>query len=190
MHYFREAVRRLWLPLLFFAFLWAIPVLANEVIQAPVYKEGDFWVYSVKEWDFITRNSNPLDGEYEFIYRGEKFEIFSREGDQKVPLAPGTREADILGALFGGVNKLKFPFSKDKLEDKTVGARNFRALKIENTVLSRGVALDIIRFYSQECKCFVYHLMDSSRRTGTGGKRSVELLNYGNASQDFSTKTP
>ena len=34
-YYWKEAVRRLWLPVLFFALLWAIPVLAEQAQDAP-----------------------------------------------------------------------------------------------------------------------------------------------------------
>lgn len=187
MEIIRKVLEWFRLPLIFLALLVAMPALTQE-IQAPVYKDGDFWMYKAREWDFVTQSSNPLGGEYELVYRGGKFEIFSLQDGQKNPVAEG-REANILRGLFENKKDILKQAKATEEEVKNFEGKNIapggisRAFKAEFTESrrSRGITsiLDLTYFYGVKCDCFVYYYMDSSRRTGSGGKREIILLRFG-----------
>lgn len=123
-------------PIVFLALLWAIPALAQEVVQAPVYKDGDFWQFRVEEWDFISQSTETLNGDWEVVYSGGKLQTFRLEGDKKVEMdvsyvGPITL-SDLLGATQGKREYLRFPLivgPKDKIaweanyRNKARGAR-------------------------------------------------------------------
>jgi hypothetical protein len=70
----------------------AFEAFAQEQAEAPTYKDGDFWQFRVKEWDFIGYASDALSGDYEVVYSQGKLSVFHLDGDQKIPVDRGVDE--------------------------------------------------------------------------------------------------
>lgn len=192
---------------------------ANDVINAPIHNEGDYWVFWVKEWDFISSSSNTLAGKdvlskYEVAISSSRnpivFEI--GVGGEKSEVSAGINPLLVMigaGEFLGGADKaMSFPLFPGKkwtfsYQIRQRGERRERTFNAEVLVAGEediktpfGMirALKIVRddtssqylryyseyFYSPETKSLVTFMFDSSRgMSGTGGKRRVELIEYG-----------
>ena len=190
-----------------------VNAFSQEQAEAPTFKDGDFWQFRVREWDWITQRSNALNGLYEVSYSQGRVEVFEVIADQKANL--GRRPSELLALL--GLSKnpgfehdLKFPLSVGQkwnhdYRTKIVGTRDLHARRVEFQVL--GVedvttpagtfrAFKIVKedwsgptsrwvttyYYSPDTGSVVKSYYDSSIGTfGAGGKREIELVQFGSA---------
>ena len=193
---------------------------ANDAINRPSHNEGDYWVFEVKEWDFITSSSNALSGKYEVIIvsSGKPMVFHISESGEKSEVSAEIDSLLVMigeGEYFGGSDKaLEFPLFPGKkwtfnYQIRRRGERvqrtfhaEIRVVDVENIKTPAGLfqTLKIVRsdiggpriqtysecFYSPESKSLVKFSFDSSRGSGSGGKRLVELIEYGHASTEKS----
>lgn len=96
------------MPTLFL--ITAFSVFGQEQAEAPRYKEGDFWQFRVKEWDWITKRSTALGGDYEVLFKGGKFIVFELSQGPKTPVVD--QSANALRRMLNiksTLNYLEFP---------------------------------------------------------------------------------
>ena len=60
----------------------ATNLLAQESVPAPLYKDGDVWVFRVVEADKLTQSTRALGGDYQVSYQKGKF-VVRLEGGEK-----------------------------------------------------------------------------------------------------------
>lgn len=178
---------------------------AQEQIPDPVFQEGDFWQFKVREWDYIGSSSDALNGVYELVYTQGQFKLFSVTGEQKEELKP---HVALLSMVAGSENSLRFPLSTGHswsysyqtklrggqktysrtvevrvsgIEQITTPAGTFKSLKLEKS--DRGATADSLwvttYYYGTEARSIIKSFYDSSAGTGRGGKRKIELIKFG-----------
>ena len=190
--------------------LSAVIVRAQDKAQAPSFKNGDFWRFKVTVLSKAVGSSSNLlgDGIYEVSYSSGQFGVFKLNGDQKEQLVQN-QTGGIL-SLIGRKNNrdLKFPLTVGQkwdyryertavgarksfqshvtievsgAEQMTTGAGTFRTFKLEKDDRAgpQGV-WTTVSYYSPETKSVVKQLLDSQSGTGTGYKRELELVKFGN----------
>lgn len=86
-YYLKEAVRWFWLPILFFALLAAIPVLASNQVIPPEF-EGRYWRFETKTEQSLSTSSDALEGKSEVIVSSGKLHAFLLINGEKVPAGP------------------------------------------------------------------------------------------------------
>lgn len=75
------------LVLIFSSELW------GQVIDAPKYKQNDFWQLRVTSRDYIGQGTNILsDGDYLVVYDGQ-CNVYYMEGDKKDPITDAQTNA-------------------------------------------------------------------------------------------------
>lgn len=189
----------------------AFNAFSQDQASAPAFKDGEFWQFKAREWDWVTKSSNPVDGTYGCSYSKGSFRMFQVTGNQKQELNP-TR-AELLLGVFGLSNTqedLKFPLTVGQkwnyqykiavkgtrkelsraveisvtgMEQVTMTAGTFRAFKLEKDDRSGPQDFWVTTsFYSPETKSLVKSFTDFSG-AGTGGKREIELIKFGSASK-------
>ena len=186
-------------------------VFSQDQAPAPAFQDGEFWQFQVRESEFISKLSNPLDGTYGCLYSKGSVRMFQVTGNQKQPVPPA--RAEILLGLFGlsqTPEDLKFPLSVSQkwnyqysikvpgakkelnrfveisvtaIEQVTTPAGTFRAFKLEkdDRLGPRDFWVTTL-FYSPETKSIVKSFTDFSG-AGTAGKREIELIKFGSASK-------
>lgn len=55
---------------------------SQEEVAAPIYKDGDFWVFRVTQSDRIGTSSTRRDGEYQVSYADRRFKVSRLLGDE------------------------------------------------------------------------------------------------------------
>ncbi len=71
---------------------------SQERTPAPIYKDGDFWVFRVTQSDRISTDSRRLEGDYQISYAAEGLNFFYLTGTEKTEIDRGT---DILKRMVG-----------------------------------------------------------------------------------------
>jgi hypothetical protein len=178
---------------------------AQEPAPQPVWKEGDAWQFNIKERDFGSKMSNPLDGIYECVFSEGTIKMFSVRGDAKQPLSPRPAPLFVMFNLLKEQPQLKFPLTvgekwnyrytiripgmeKDLnrsveivvagIEEVTTPAGKFRAFKLTKDDRSSGRDFWVTTYYySPETKSVVRSFLDMSG-AGTAGKRDIELVKF------------
>ena len=190
--------------------LSAVIVRAQDKAQAPSFKNGDFWRFKVTVLSKAVGSSSNLldDGIYEVSYSSGQFGVFKLNGEQKEELVQN-QTGGIL-SLIGRKNNrdIKFPLVVGQkwnyryertavgarksfesnvtievsgAEQMTTGAGTFRTFKLEKDDRTGPKGFwTTVSYYSPETKSFVKQLFDSQSETGTGYKREIELVKFGN----------
>jgi hypothetical protein len=98
-------------------FLLLTPALSFAQEQAGAWKprEGDFWHFSAKEWDFFgDAASSALAGIYEVVFAEGKWKISFVAGEKREEVDYSSYQAGLLFSLLGRsktYQDLRFPFS-------------------------------------------------------------------------------
>jgi len=179
-------------------------VFSQEEAAKPAYKNGETWLFTVKEGGSTGSTSNPLNGTYELSIVDSKLKIATLNGSQKEELDP--RPASLVNLLTFGSN-LNFPLTVGKqwdrhykipyygsrkeisrkityevkgIEQVTTAAGTFRAFKLESD--DRAGPRDYwvtTYWYSPETKSIVKSQFDSTAGgQETGLKRDIELIKF------------
>jgi hypothetical protein len=185
----------------------ALDAYAQEAAPVPPHKNGDFWRFKAREWDWVSYTSDPIDGIYEISATGGKLRIFKLSGDQKAEVDP---RPPVLSLLIGFAQNpnLKFPLAVGQnwkfeyrigargakevsrtveikvtgTEQVTTPAGTFTAFKLEKDDRKGPKDFWVTTYwYSPETKSVVKSLFDSSSGLGAGGKREIELIKVGTA---------
>ena len=96
-------------------------VFANgHRVEAPVYQEGQFWEFTVGEYDYSTKSSVFLNGDYKVFFSNGQFKI--SDGGQVSARGAGILMAmvnkdDNRGGDFRGGNFLTFPLVLGEKKD-------------------------------------------------------------------------
>ena len=86
---------------------------AQESVPAPVYKDGDVWVFKVAE-KRTASSTRALDGDYEVTFKGGKF-IVRRPGGEKTETRQDVGQLrDLLNEQDNEKQLLQFPLSLGK----------------------------------------------------------------------------
>jgi hypothetical protein len=186
------------------AFFFRSPAFGQDQGAKPGYRNGDTWVFSVKEGGTIGSTSKSLNGNYELVIVGGKLKIAAVSEAQKEELDP--RPAPLIAMLTFGPN-LDFPLTVGKqwtrdykgtyvgsskqvarkityevkaVEQVTTPAGTFRAFKVESD--DRASDRDYFTttyWYSPETRSVVKSLFDGSAGGQHSGlQRQIELLTF------------
>ena len=90
-------------------------VLSQDEDAKPAYKNGETWLFTVKEGGSTGSTSNPLNGNYELSIIDGKLKIAGVNGSQREELDP--RPGSLVGLLAFGPN-LNFPLTVGKQWDR------------------------------------------------------------------------
>jgi hypothetical protein len=119
-------------------------LFAQEQIDAPKFKKGDFWQFNLGS-KMITSSSSAANGTYEILFDGQKFQYFKVEQNEKSPVDSSLgitisllQATHGLGNYLGG-KYLEFPLSVGQKWNveytiRPTGARNDVSYKGETTV--------------------------------------------------------
>ncbi|MSP40291.1 MAG: hypothetical protein EXR70_17520 [Deltaproteobacteria bacterium] len=86
-------------------------VFASEPVQAPVFEDGEYWVFRAKEWDWISSSSSALIGDYKVIYKSGVFNIYIKDTMQEIRSGPILSHFGKGTAYGGGECFLDFPLA-------------------------------------------------------------------------------
>jgi hypothetical protein len=109
----RKVLRWIGWPIVFLA-LWAVPLLANDAVQAPTYKEGRYWRFEATTTGAIARTTDQLNGQYEVIASGGELQVFQLMNGERWPAGPES-SAELKRMIGIGQDQrqyLKFPLEK------------------------------------------------------------------------------
>ncbi len=179
-------------------------VFSQDEAAKPAYKNGDTWVFAVKESGTIGSTSNALNGTYEISIVDGKMKVASVQGAQKDDLDP--MPGALLALLTFGPN-LSFPLTVGKqwsrdykgtyvgsnkpiarkityevkgTEQVTTPAGTFRAIKLESD--DRAGQRDYFTttyWYSPDTRSIVKSNFDGSAGgQHTGLQRQIELTKF------------
>lgn len=178
---------------------------ALERAEAPVYKDGGWWEFKAREYDYIGITSGALNGTYKVLISGNKVKTDENAVGRGAKIlattvADGTLEKEIwLGGKF-----LEFPLLVGKgwsfhylttfvggrrtiwvdvqakvtaIEIMTTPTGTFRTFKIERYDQPPGgfTFWKTTYFYSPEAKAIVKFFYDSSAGTTTGSGGKTEI---------------
>lgn len=194
--------------LLFGIISWVLfnhsPASSQDEATKPAYKNGETWLFAVKEFGTIGSSSNLLNGNYEVSMIDGKQKTAVVSGSQKDDLDP--RPLALLNLLTFGPN-LEFPLTVGKqwtrdykgtyvgsnkpvtrkvtyevkgIEEVTTAAGTFRAFKLESD--DRAGPRDYYTtsyWYSPQSRSVVKLLFDASAGGQvTGLQRQIELISF------------
>lgn len=193
-----------WGLILLCAWLARSQAFSQDEIGKPAYKNGDTWVFTVKESGTIGSTSNALNGTYEISIVDGKMKVASVQGSQKDDLDP--RPGALVALLTFGPN-LSFPLAVGKqwtrdykgtyvgsnkpiarkityevkgTEQVTTPAGTFRAIKLESD--DRAGQRDYFTttyWYSPDTRSIVKSNFDGSAGgQQTGLQRQIELITF------------
>jgi hypothetical protein len=119
-------------------------LFAQEQVDAPNFKNGDFWDFNVSG-KMVTSSSSFLGGVYEILFNDGKLQIFKVEQNEKSPVeSSAVITISILQAMLGrgnylGGEYLQFPLSVGKKWNieytiRPTGAKKDVSYKGETTV--------------------------------------------------------
>jgi hypothetical protein len=174
---------------------------SQDEATKPKYKNGETWLYTLKEGGSIGSSSRSLNGTYELSIVDGKLKVAAVNGSEKEDLEP--RPASLVGMLTFGPN-LDFPFIVGKqwtrdykgtyvgsskqmsrkityevkaIEQVTTPAGTYRAFKLESD--DRAGPRDYYTttyWYSPETRSIVKSKFDGSAGgQQTGLQREIEL---------------
>jgi hypothetical protein len=178
--------------------------LSQDEAAKPSYKNGDTWVFTVKESGTIGSTSNALNGSYEISIVDSKMKVASVQGSQKDDLDP--RPGALVALLTFGPN-LNFPLTVGKqwardykgtyvgsnkpvarkisyevkgIEQVTTPSGTFRAFKLESDDRAGGRDYFTTTYwYSPETRSIVKSNFDASAGgQETGLQRQIELVKF------------
>jgi hypothetical protein len=176
------------------------PVFSQDEAAKPAYKNGETWVFTVKEGGSIGSRSNALDGTYELTIVDGKLKITSVSGAQKEELDPRPNTLISLlsfgrnldfpltvgkqwsfeykGAAVGGKSTLrKITYEVKGIEQVTSAAGTFRAFKLESDDRGSQDFWTTTYWYSPETRSVVKSSFDgTSAGKYNGLKREIELI--------------
>ena len=188
--------------------IFASNLAAQEQAPAPVYSEGDIWVFRVTE-HMPLESTTGLDGNYKVIYKGGKF-IVAFPGKEK----PQSKQSlgpvkNMLDQPNDKTQLLQFPLAIGKkwtaayemsarggsrrlhrseetkvtgMEQITTPAGTFRAFKIERYETTSGsrkkTSGDTIGTYTYYYSSEVRGIVKLSYEREGGAARSIELVKY------------
>jgi len=185
------------------AFLFALPALASEVVQAPVYKDDVCWWFRIEEKEFVNVRSYLLHGEYGQCHKGGKVKLFLREKGTKIEITPAppllmnllpeTAVADlkmlVLPLKEGGEWPVEYRSERGgwvsgkskvgSIKNVKVPAGTFRAYEIERSEWTSGrnpVELRSTYFYCQECGRIIKYSYKRMLRGEIEATKEVELI--------------
>ena len=188
--------------------VFAIAIVFSQIVAfsqdeatKPSYKNGETWLYTLKEGGSTGSSSRSLNGTYELSIVDGKLKVAAVNGSEKDDLEP--RPAPLIAMLTFGPN-LDFPFTVGKqwtrdykgtyvgsskpiarkityevkgIEQVTTPAGTFRAFKLESD--DRAGQRDYFTttyWYSPETRSIVKSKFDgSSGGQHTGLQREIEL---------------
>jgi len=181
-----------------------LQAFSQDETAKPKYKNGDSWLYTVKEGGSIGSSTNLLNGTYEISVVDGKMKTAEVNGSQKEDLEP---RPPVLLSLLTFAPNLDFPLTVGKqwsreykttyvggtkqvarkvtyevkgVEEVTTQAGTFRAFKLESD--DRSGPRDYwttTYWYSPETKSIVKSVFDSSAGgQQTGLQRQVELIKF------------
>ena len=181
-----------------------LPAFGQDEAAKPAYKNGETWLFTVKEGGTIGSSAKLLNGTYEVSMVDGKMKTASVTGAQKDDLDP--RPPVLLGLLTFAPN-LDFPLTVGKqwsrdykgtyvgsskpvarkityevkgIEQVTTPAGTFRAFKVESD--DRAGPRDYYTttyWYSPETKSIVKSIFDASAGGQvTGLQRQIELIKF------------
>lgn len=194
MKYFRSASGWFWL-----SFVFVLPIMANETVQAPRLTEGR-WEFRVNTRDSTSISTEILGGLYVVVYRGGKLEVFQdgaavneraseelrrmflpdERGYLKFPFALGDKwTAEYLHYSPGRPGRPRsMTYSVAGIEEIKAAGGNFKTYRIEGEgVTSFGYHQKRTIWFSPEAKCIVKFRYDSAVG-GAGGKTEIELIKF------------
>jgi hypothetical protein len=80
---------------------------AQEQAGAWKPREGDFWHFSAKEWDFVgDAASSALAGIYEVVFAEGKWKISFVAGEKREEVDYSSYQAGLLFSLFGTIENI------------------------------------------------------------------------------------
>jgi hypothetical protein len=181
-----------------------LQAFSQDEATKPSYKNGDTWLYTVKEGGSMGSSSKLLNGTFEVSITGGKMKTVAVNGEQKEDLDP---RPPVLLTLLTFAPNLDFPLTVGKrwsrdykgtyvgsakpiartityevkgIEQVTTTAGTFRAFKLESD--DRAGARDYYTttyWYSPETRSIVKSVFDSSAGGQvTGLQRQVELIKF------------
>jgi hypothetical protein len=153
-------------------------VSAQDRVSAPVFREGDTWLYKISSTGGNTTSLG--DGNYELTFTQGNVKLFKVEGDQKAELAASDDGSNTLLDLVGkrpDTPLLKFPFSTgDKwnyeYRQRPVGARRDITILVE--IIAEGseqVSTPAGTFKAHK----LTRSLSSVARGGGGGRRQKTI---------------
>jgi len=181
-----------------------LPVFSQDEATKPNYKNGEAWLFTVKEGGGIGSSTNLLNGTYELSMVDGKLKTAIVNGSQKddldprpplllslltfapnlnFPLTVGKQwSRDYKGTYVGGNKPIarKITYEVKGIEQITAPAGTFRAFKLESD--DRSSPRDYFTttyWYSPETRSIVKSLFD-----GSGGgqnkalQREIELIKF------------
>jgi hypothetical protein len=95
-------------------FLWAASGLAQERPERPPYREGEFWQFKYRSWDWMplsTDSTRLPDGIYEIVYSQKQFRTFYAGPDEREEMSPAN--AKLMPLLAQGQD-FQFPLAPGK----------------------------------------------------------------------------
>jgi hypothetical protein len=181
-----------------------LQAFSQDEAAKPSYKNGDTWLYTVKEGGSIGSSSKLLNGTYELTIVDGKLKTAVVNGSQKEDLEP---RPPVLTALLTFAPNLDFPLTIGKqwtreykgtyvggrqviarkityevkgIEQVTTPAGTFRAFKLESD--DRASQKDYYTtnyWYSPETRSIVKSVFDASAGGQTTGlQRQAELIKF------------
>jgi hypothetical protein len=195
--------RMLFYGLIVFGFIFSHLSAFSQETAKPGYKNGEAWLFTVKEGGSAGSTSRSLNGTYELSIVDGKLKVASVTGSQKEDLEP--RPGPLLNMLTFGPN-LDFPLTAGKqwsrdykgtyvgsnkpiarkityevkgMEEVSTAAGTFRAFKLESDDRSSRDYFTTTYWYSPETRSIVKSVFDgSSGGQHTGLQRQIELIKF------------
>lgn len=181
-----------------------LQAFGQDEAAKPAYKNGETWVFTVKEGGSIGSSSRSLNGTYELSIVDGKLKVAAVTGAQKEELEPRPNplinllgfgrnldfpftvgkkwELEYKGTPFGGTKTVlrKVTYEVKAIEQVTTAAGTVRAFKLESD--DRAGPRDYYSttyWYSPETRSVVKSLFDgSSGGQQTGLQREFELIKF------------
>lgn len=182
--------------------LATVIVSAEEQVSAPVFEDGDSWIFEVAEKNVPVSSTVSYNGTFKVVYHRGKLRIFDLTTGQEEKRVGHNRHFGELLGLHKQVANLNFPmyiglkwdndylhrirsakraawqhekYSVIGLEDVTVRAGTFRAFKIYKYMTGPNNRHETTYFYSPDTKCIV-----KSTFLGIGPQmtREIELIRF------------
>lgn len=168
--------------------IFASILFAQEQAPAPVFQEGDTWVFRVTEKDYTTKGTKDMDGDYEVIYSLGKVRV-QRPGGEKIEVKQGGALIRILGIENDERQFLQFPVVVGKkwstsYQDTARGSGGHEVNRRSETTVTGEAKIDLPAGSYQVFKIERHEQQAAAGKAGgKGGKLKRNSYTYYYSSQ-------